>query len=270
VRTFRPQIIITLSVLVLLLTSVTPVENEIPGFVTTGTAIAIIAKADQIAAASDSKIILGRNRLLSSDCKIKQFDDHFFAIAGHRREELSNFDAIHITTEVFRMTDNAAERVNKFEILINGPLFNMLRTTRLRDPRYFEDNLRNKTVLQAAFFGFERGSPYLFVRSYRCKTTSSGQIAIDVERQGCVARCDLLALLGKSSAVEKYINQTAGYKKRRPIELVRKFVELEIADEPDIVGPPIDILQITKTGAVWKEGKPECQSSNSLLNSPVQ
>jgi hypothetical protein len=258
VRTPRPQIITILCILVLLLTSTIPVENEIPEFVTTGTAIAIIAKADQIAAAADSKIILGRNRLSSSDCKIKQFDDHFFAIAGHRREELSSFDAIHIAMEVCRMADNAADRVNKFEILINGPLFNMLRITQLKAPSYFESNLQNKTILQAAFFGFERDSPYLYVRSYKCKTTPSGQIAIAVERQECVAQCDLLALLGKSGAVEKYINQTADYKKRPPIELVRKFVELEIADEPEIVGPPIDILQIRKTGSVWRDKKPEC------------
>jgi hypothetical protein len=257
VRILRLPITTSLGLLVLLLTSAISIENESPRFITTGTAIAIIAKADQIAAAADSKIILGRNRLSSSDCKIKQFDDHFFAIAGHRREELSNFDAIYIATEVSRLTDNAAERVSKFETLINGPLFNMLRITRLKDPSYFESNLHNKTILQAAFFGFERGSPYLYVRSYRCKT-SSGRIMIDVERQECVAQCDLLAILGKSRAVEKYVSQTADYKKRPPTELVRKFVELEIADEPDIVGPPIDILQITKTGAVWKQRKPDC------------
>jgi hypothetical protein len=259
VRARQPQIITILCFLVLVLTGTISVENESPGFVTTGTAIAIIAKADQIAAAADSKIILGRNRLLSSDCKIKQFDDHFFAIAGHRREELSNFDAVHIATEVCRMTDNAAERVGKFEILIEGPLFNMLRITQLKAPSYFESNLHNKTIMQAAFFGFERGLPYLYVRSYMCKTRSSGQIMIDVERRECVAQCDLLAILGKSGAIEKYINQTTGYKKRPPIELARKFVELEIADEPEIVGPPIDILQITKTGAVWQQRKPECQ-----------
>jgi hypothetical protein len=48
-------------------------------------------------------------------------------------------------------------------------------------------------------------------------------------------------------------------KKKRPIELVEEFVELEIADEPDIVGPPIDALEILKTGAVWKRRKQECQ-----------
>jgi len=117
-----------------------PGENELPRFITTGTSIAIIAKADQIAAAADSKIILGRNRLLSSDCKIKQSGDAFFTIAGHRREELSSFDAIFIAKEVFRTSYTAADRV----------------------------------------------------------------------------------------------------------------------DEPGIVGPPIDLLQITKTGAVWKQRKPEC------------
>jgi hypothetical protein len=146
----------------------------------------------------------------------------------------------------------------------------LMNTIPIKDRSYFESALRNKTILQAAFFGFERGSPYLYVRSYRCQTRSSGEIMIEVERQECVARCDMLAILGKSRAVEKYISQTADYQKRPPIELARKFVELEIADEPEIVGPPIDILQITKTGAIWKQRKPECQPNSSLLNSLIQ
>jgi hypothetical protein len=69
----------------------------------------------------------------------------------------------------------------------------------------------------------------------------------------------MLTILGKSRAIERYVSQTPSYKKKPPTELVEEFVELEIADEPDIVGPPIDVLQISKTGAVWKERKPDCR-----------
>jgi hypothetical protein len=48
-------------------------------------------------------------------------------------------------------------------------------------------------------------------------------------------------------------------KKRPPVELVKELVELEIADKPDVVGPPIDVLQISKTDAVWKQRKQDCQ-----------
>jgi len=66
-------------------------------------------------------------------------------------------------------------------------------------------------------------------------------------------------ILGKKRAIEQYLNQTSSDQKRRPTELVRELVELEIADEPEIVGPPIDLLQISKTGAIWNQRKPDCQ-----------
>jgi hypothetical protein len=71
--------------------------------------------------------------------------------------------------------------------------------------------------------------------------------------------CDMLTILGESHAIEQYVSQTPSYKKRKPVELVEEFVELEIADKPGVVGPPIDVLQITKTGVVWNQRKQDCQ-----------
>src|SRR5262245_50200447 len=117
-RRFRPRIIMALGILCLLLSNPVFVENRRPVYVTTGTAIAIIAKRDQIAAAADSKILIGPDRIPSSDCKIKQCENAFFAIAGHRRAELADFDAIYIATEVCRTTSNIADRISKFDTLI--------------------------------------------------------------------------------------------------------------------------------------------------------
>jgi hypothetical protein len=69
----------------------------------------------------------------------------------------------------------------------------------------------------------------------------------------------MLTILGESRAIEQYIRETPSYKKKPPIELAKEFVELEIADKPNVIGPPIDALQISKTGAVWEQRKPDCQ-----------
>jgi hypothetical protein len=257
-RRFRLRITMTLGILCLLPMNPMFVENERPGYVTTGTAIAIVARSDQIAVAADSKVLLGPDRFSSSDCKIKQCEDDFFVIAGHRRVELTDFDAIYIAAEACKATYNIADRMNKFETLVEAALSNMLRASRRKDPIYFESSLQDKIVLQAAFFGYERGSPYLNVRSYKCRM-SSGRVVVEVERQGCQSQCDMLTILGESRAVEQYVSQTPSYKKNPPIELVKKFVELEIADKPGVVGPPIDLLQISKTGVVWKQRKQDCQ-----------
>ena len=247
-----------LGILYLLLMNPAFVENERPRYVTTGTAIAIVARSDQIAVAADSKVLLGHDQFSFTDCKIQRCEDDFFAIAGHRRVDLTDFDAIYIATEACKTAYNLADRMSKFETLIEAALSNMLRASRRKDPSYFESSLQDKTVLQAAFFGFERGSPYLYVRSFKCRL-SSGQVVVEVERQGCQSQCDMLTILGESRAIEQYVSQTPSYKKKPPIELVKEFVELEIADKPGVVGPPIDVLQISKTGVVWKQRKQDCQ-----------
>src|SRR5262245_40905070 len=150
-RRFRLRISMALGILCLLLMNPAFVENKRPGYVTTGTAIAIVAKSDQISVAADSKVLLGPDLISSLDCKIKQCEGAFFAIAGHRRVELTNFDAIYIAAEACKTTNNIADRMSKFETLIEAALSNMLRASQRKDRVYFEISLRDKTVLQVAF-----------------------------------------------------------------------------------------------------------------------
>jgi hypothetical protein len=245
-------------ILCLFMVNPSSVEDESSGFVTTGTAIAIMAKGKQIAAAADSKILITRGRIESTDCKIKQVGNVFFAIAGHRREELSDFDAIYIATEACNTANNIQDRIIKFETMMKPALYNLLWVSRKKAPSYYESSLRDKMIVQVAFFGFERGSPYLYVRSYKDQSTSS-QVGLQVERKECLGRCDMLAILGKSRAAEKYLIQTPSLSKKPLIDLVKSLVELEIEDEPEIVGPPIDLLQLSKNGENWIERKSECQ-----------
>jgi hypothetical protein len=54
-------------------------------------------------------------------------------------------------------------------------------------------------------------------------------------------------------------------------ETLTKLINLEIRDEPDHVGPPINILEIGKSGATWIAGGEGCSlnivQSSGTLNS---
>jgi len=41
-------------------------------------------------------------------------------------------------------------------------------------------------------------------------------------------------------------------------EYINEWITWEIINRGDIVGPPIDILRITKSGAEWIQHKKEC------------
>ena len=71
-------------------------------------------------------------------------------------------------------------------------------------------------------------------------------------------------VLGESKAIKEYMaNNPASFNiNSGPTFLVRKFLQIEIDDQQDKVprkvGPPIDIIKVTKDGAEWIEHKKEC------------
>jgi hypothetical protein len=226
----------------------------------TGTSIVIQKTDTEIVAGADSMLTHPDTRLASfSECKIRQGGDIFFAIAGHIREKLTGFDAIDIAIEALKITGNVADKVKAFEGMILTPLTNLLRMSRKLDPPYFENNLRNKLVLQVAFFGIQQQSLYLYVRAYKTRVPESDDIILELQnRTDCTGACGGLVALGDSDAVDDYVRTNPQYNTLPSLELVRNLVELEIQHKSDSIGPPIDIVRIDKTGANWIQRKPQC------------
>jgi len=193
----------------------------------------------------------------ASECKIRQVGDVFFAIGGHIREELTGFDAVKIATEALRNSGNAAAKVKAFEQNILLPLTELVRMVKSTNPAYFDKSLRDKPVLQVAFFGNEQQSLYLYVRSYKATVYNSVDVIVELENNTDCTDC--VRALGENDAIEDFINKNPKYRPASSVELVRKLVQVEIEQRPEYVGPPIDIVRLDTNGANWVDVKPECK-----------
>jgi hypothetical protein len=72
--------------------------------------------------------------------------------------------------------------------------------------------------------------------------------------------------LGQNEAIKRFEKTNPNLLKDGPVKAVRTLISIEIADKPNDVGPPIDVLHITKRGAEWIQKKPECTEKKKSKN----
>ena len=62
--------------------------------------------------------------------------------------------------------------------------------------------------------------------------------------------------LGASDAILRDVKDRPSFRtdlQNDPVSTIRRWIELETKEAPDVVGLPIDILTISKDGATWNE-----------------
>lgn len=111
------------------------------------------------------------------------------------------------------------------------------------------------------FFGFENGVPVATGIGFKAALSPSGSIRIDTKRISCPgADCPqgvYVFNLGSSDAITRFV-ATTRQPALDPADLVRLLIKLEIADKPNEVQPPIDIIRVDADGPRWLSRKSEC------------
>ena len=130
---------------------------------------------------------------------------------------------------------------------------------------YFKKIAGGQLFLRLIIAGFEKGKPLIFVRSFRALQFNPGQIGVSVIPDDCLDNCEgavVTRFLGETEAIEDLPEETRGFWQSGLEDGVRRLIETEIAARSEYVGPPIDIVRITKSGIQWVARKPECQENN--------
>ena len=60
-------------------------------------------------------------------------------------------------------------------------------------------------------------------------------------------------VFGESAAIVKYQSANPGWTAAEPGAIIRRFLALEIEDEPALVGAPASIIRIALGGSRWVE-----------------
>ena len=125
--------------------------------------------------------------------------------------------------------------------------------------------------LRLIIAGLGKGKPLVFVRSFRALQFNPRQIGVSVIPDDCLDNCEgavVTRFLGETDSIEDLPEETPDFWKAGLSEGVRWLIETEIAARSEYVGPPIDIVRISKGGVQWIQRKQECQEINNRRKLP--
>jgi len=230
------------------------------------TSIVAIRLNDQVVVGADSKIHLEEATGLKIPvsepiCKIGKGDGFFFATSGLLAVKETGYNANKIISEAPKINGTIEQKIERLEEMIKTPLTESLERHRRVYPWNYPYTSGTKPALEIVFLAVEKDSPFLLRRDFIPITSAFDSVEMNIVRKKCPGDCqngEDIYPLGEKRAIKERLSQGPNFWKNDPINAIRKLIELEIADDPFYVGPPIDILQIDKNGARWIEKKKEC------------
>jgi hypothetical protein len=227
------------------------------------TSIVVIRMPWVVVVGADSKTTVeGSAASTGTACKIYQAEDLFFAVAGLTNDAGRDFNAPAIIREAIRSESTLAGRVQAAEEAMIARVSRELNRLRAENPSVYARRVKAEggKVLTLAFIGFQDGKSFALVRQFQAD--ESNPVAVRVSRESCPGDCPdgvRMFFLGRHKAIERYLSQRSKDDPRLSLEeAVKHFIELEIGENPQEVGGPVDILRVDKDGARWIQKKDTC------------
>lgn len=240
----------------------------VPNSSALATTIVVARTRSEIVIGADSKVTdTFGNDLNKRACKILQVGNLFIAFEGLEVDRKTGFNVPEISTTALnsRPSGPMTEKISILTGFLVSELLVELSHLKTHEPdTYFRKIEGGQLFLRLIVAGFEKGKPLVFVRSFRALQYNPGQIGVTVIPDDCLDNCEgavVTRFLGESDAIDGLPEETPGFWKAGLSEGVRRLIETEIAARSEYVGPPIDIVRISKSGAQWIQRKPECQEN---------
>ena len=223
------------------------------------TTLAIIRTPDQVIIAADSRRVWhGGDQLPQLTCKVGAHDDVVFAMAGLVLEH--TFDAHALVTMVLDTPGTLEEHALVLERMLRGPLLGMLARIRHELPRLFAEQLASGFVLNVTLGAVRHQVAQLEMRDFYAETGPDGALRLRVVRVSCPRECPRpteVFGVGETAAMMQHLVALPQLPEELPA-LAAHLVEIEIADRPALVGPPVDVIRAGRAGVEWLQRKPAC------------
>jgi hypothetical protein len=218
----------------------------------------------QIVVAADSKRVRGdlKTPVQEPVCKIGRGDGFLFATAGLAHDAESGFNPASVIAGASSTGMTLEQKVEKLEELITKPLTQVLDRYRQKYPVAYASRFNIASALQAVFFSIENGSTIVLARDFIPTSSVLVPVQISITRYKCPGDCtngEQIFKLGRYDAIDRFLSERPDYWKYNPTKALRALIELEIADAPGEVGPPIDIVRLDKNGLEWIERQDQCR-----------
>lgn len=218
-----------------------------------GTAGVAVWMPDRAVIAIDSRMTLssGDWRQRGADqCKVRAAGRFLIAIAGLHDHTPTKFNVWSLAAESASgapsVSAAAAQVERRLEPELRTALFNIQSADLAGFDRHFG-------VAHLAFViaGMDNGVPAMAARAF----IPDRNAGVRVFRWEPAAGSTAMYAFGEHDAIDRaypdYKALASDLKSLGPVETARKMIQLEIEQEPDIVGPPVSIVQFTREGPVW-------------------
>ena len=229
------------------------------------TSIIAVRVNGQVIVGADSQRRVGRDSqntipIKEPVCKIGKGDGFFFATAGLVGG--GGFDVGSLIAKASEIQGTIEQKIETVLQTIKEPLTLILDRYRQTDPADYS-RFATAPALQILFFGINEGSSFVVASEFVIPNPSP---LVPVHFMIHYGKCpgdacttgEQVFMSGEHDAISKFLREKPGYWKVNPVEAVRELIEVQIADIPDLVGPPIDILYVDKNGARWIQKKDQC------------
>jgi len=239
-----------------------------------GSSIIVVRNDNEVVIGTDSKTVITSRGDMSDaqsalSCKIIRADNVFIAFAGiagivphDQRAIPREFDLAEIMNKAALREGSIMDKADTLAKAVESVLLRMSEWAKKKMPVLFEKMFLGRQSLQVLIAGIENGSPTIVVMAFEPRISPSGEMEINIESRPCPGiACPgglVYLFLGKHEAIDRYLLGDPEIWKDDPVDVVRKLLNIETTAERQTVGPPIDILRITKEGSEWIQKKEMC------------
>ncbi|MBZ5563845.1 MAG: hypothetical protein LAP13_15675 [Acidobacteriia bacterium] len=235
------------------------------GYLVTATTIVAIWTPSGVVIGADGKAIRGGDLAEpETTCKIHVQNGIAFAFTDFVGSPYSGFFAEGYATKALSGAEPFERKVIEFERTVSEPLSEAVNTIRTTNPQGYERDFRGKSLLQVVFAAFDGDTPKMKYIRFDIEETQTAVRATITLRCEFPSGSDVPTVwaLGRNSAISAYLKANSSFYDaalRDPKKAIQMLIELEIKAEPDWVGYPMSVVQVSKDGPIWLERPPECR-----------
>jgi hypothetical protein len=208
-------------------------------------------------------------------CKIRKTRSTYVVMSGFISEPRTAYSAYTVAAKAIRNSEGVVAAAQRFIKLNIGPFHRAADIMRNRNPKLYRNYvMRGPEQLTAFFIGVENSVPTLAGVHFKIAEVFDKEITVTPILHTCPGElCPPISLpppakgegivfseVGEHTELDDMIAHPSfsAHFLDDPVAAIRYGIEIEIKAHPDLVGPPISILTLSKDGETWNQ-QGECK-----------
>ncbi len=205
--------------------------------------------------AVDSKAVytdLRTNRQTTKNAsKIYKTGAVYFSVAGLNGNAVRNLNIAKLVHEQLSHTKNLVDATNATKVTVKAALTKYLTQQKISNYNQFKKNITEDTYITSiGLIAMIDSIPYAQILGFKVTDGKYLKITIDEEVYDTRTNKDGVYYLGTSSAIDGYLNNLKS-NNLAPADFVENLMQTQIDATPQLVGPPVNMIELTKSGAQW-------------------